>query len=217
VIDVVFPCLDEAAALPWVLKRIPPGYRAIVADNGSSDGSPRIAADLGAQVVHVPQRGFGAAAHAGLLAATADVVCFVDADGSLDPAQLPIVTKPILDGDADLTLGRRRPTTRAAWPVHARLGNTVLSWRLRKAAGVRVHDLGPMRAARREALLHLGITDRRFGYPLEMVLLAGKAGWRVKEVDVDYAPRAEGTKSKVTGTVRGTLRTVHDMWKVLAA
>jgi len=214
---VVLPCLDEAAALPWVLKRILPGYRAIVADNGSSDGSPRIAADLGATVIHVPQRGFGAAAHAGLMAAEADIVCFVDADGSLDPAQLPLLTKPILDGDADLMLGRRRPTTRRAWPIHARLGNTVLSWRLRRAAGVIVHDLGPMRAARRDALLRLGIADRRFGYPLEMVLLAGKAGWRVKEVDVDYAPRAEGTKSKVTGTVRGTLRTVHDMWKVLAA
>ncbi|HZM75934.1 MAG TPA: glycosyltransferase family 2 protein [Candidatus Limnocylindrales bacterium] len=215
-IDVVLPCLDEAAALPWVLKRIPPGYRAIVADNGSSDGSPRIAADLGATVIHVPQRGFGAAAHAGLLAATADVVCFVDADGSLDPTQLPLLTRPIADGDADLVLGRRRPTTRAAWPVHARLGNSFLSWRLRRVAGVRIHDLGPMRAARRHALLALGITDRRFGYPLEMVLLAGKAGWRVKEVDVDYAPRTEGTKSKVTGTVRGTLHAVHDMWKVLA-
>jgi dTDP-L-rhamnose 4-epimerase len=216
VIDVVLPCLDEAAALPWVLKRMPSGYRAIVADNGSSDGSPRIAADLGASVIHVPQRGFGAAAHAGLLAATADLVCFVDADGSLDPAQLPLLTQPIVDGEADLMLGRRRPTTRAAWPVHARLGNTVLSWRLRRAAGVRIHDLGPMRAARRAALVSLGITDRRFGYPLEMVLLAGKAGWRVKEVDVTYAPRAEGTKSKVTGTVRGTLRAVHDRWKVLA-
>ena len=212
----VLPCLDEAAALPWVLTRIPPGYRAIVADNGSSDGSPLIAADLGAKVVHVPQRGFGAAAHAGLLAATAEVVCFVDADGSLDPAQLPLVTGPILDGDADLMLGRRRPTVRKAWPIHARLGNTVLSWRLRRTAGVSVHDLGPMRAARREAVLALGITDRRFGYPLEMVLLAAKAGWRVRETDVDYAPRAQGTKSKVTGSLRGTLRTVHDMWKVLA-
>lgn len=196
---------------------MPSGYRAIVADNGSSDGSPRIAADLGASVIHVPQRGFGAAAHAGLLAATAEVVCFVDADGSLDPAQLPLLTQPLVDGEADLMLGRRRPTTRGAWPVHARLGNTLLSWRLRRAAGVRIHDLGPMRAAKRAALVSLGITDRRFGYPLEMVLLAGKAGWRVKEVDVAYAPRAEGTKSKVTGTVRGTLRAVHDMWKVLAA
>ena len=89
----VLPCLDEAAALPWVLKRIPPGYRAIVADNGSRDDSPRIAADLGANVVHVAQRGFGAAAHAGLLAATAEVVCFVDADGSLDPGARPAAAR----------------------------------------------------------------------------------------------------------------------------
>ncbi|HCT76283.1 MAG TPA: glycosyltransferase [Micromonosporaceae bacterium] len=214
--DVVLPCLDEAAALPWVLSRIPVGYRAIVADNGSTDGSSRIAERLGAIVVHVPQRGFGAAAHAGLLAATAEVVCFVDADGSLDPAQLPLVADPVLAGQADLVLGRRRPTTRGAWPVHARWGNAVLSWRLRSVSGINVHDLGPMRAARREALLSLGMSDRRFGYPLEMVLLAAKAGWRTTEVDVDYAPRAAGTKSKVTGTLRGTLRAVRDMSKVLA-
>lgn len=216
VTDVVLPCLDEARALPWVLSRIPPGFRAIVVDNGSTDGSPDIAEQLGAMVVHVAQRGFGAAAHAGLLAATAEVVCFVDADGSLDPAQLPRVAGPVLAGAADLILGRRRPTTRAAWPLHARWGNAVLAGRLRAAAGIDVHDLGPMRAARREALLALGMRDRRFGYPLEMVLLAARAGWRVREVDVDYGPRAEGTKSKVTGTVRGTLRAVRDMSKVLA-
>jgi hypothetical protein len=144
-------------------------------------------------------------------------VCFIDADGSLDPAQLPRVAEPIVNGNADLMLGRRRPTARGAWPLHARLGNTVLARRLRHTAGVKVHDLGPMRAARREALLDLGIRDRRFGYPLEMVLLAGRAGWRVRETDVDYAPRAQGTKSKVTGTVGGTVRAVRDMWKVLAA
>src|SRR5690242_4173744 len=84
--DVVLPCLNEAAALPWVLSRMPDGYRPIVADNGSTDGSPEIAAGLGATVVRVPRRGFGAAAHGGLEAATAEVVCFLDADGSFDPA-----------------------------------------------------------------------------------------------------------------------------------
>jgi len=215
--DVVLPCLDEAEALPWVLGRMPAGFRPIVADNGSGDGSPAIARSLGATVVHVPVRGFGAAAHAGLCAASSEVVCFVDADGSLDPAQLPLVAAPVLAGTADLVLGRRRPTTRSAWPPHARWGNAFLARRLRKTTGIKVHDLGPMRAARREALLDLGIRDRRFGYPLEMVLLAARAGWRVMEVDVDYAPRAEGTKSKVTGTVRGTLRAVRDMTKVLAS
>jgi len=215
-VDVVLPCLDEAAALPWVLARIPAGYRAIVADNGSTDGSPDIAAAYGALVVSVPRRGFGAAAHAGLEAAGAELVCFLDADGSFDPAQLPRVVAPVRDGRADLVLGRRRPTSRRAWPVHARAGNAVLAARLRRAAGVPVHDLGPMRAAHRRALLDLGLTDRRFGYPLEMVVKAARAGWRITEVDVDYAPRTAGGRSKVTGTVRGSLRAIADMSRVLA-
>jgi glycosyltransferase involved in cell wall biosynthesis len=214
-IDVVLPCLNEAASLPWLLSRMPDGYRAIVADNGSDDGSPEIARQHGAYVVQTPVRGFGAAAHTGLLAATADVVCFLDADGSFDPRQLPRVTDPVLVGDADLVLGRRRPTGAGAWPLHARLGNAVLAYRLRRL-GVRVHDLGPMRAARREALLDLALTDRRFGYPLEMVVKAAERNWRIREVNVDYQPRTEGSRSKVTGTVLGTVRTVRDMSKVLA-
>lgn len=213
--DVVFPCLDEAGALPWVLSRLPPGYRAIVADNGSTDGSPRIAADFGALVVHVPQRGFGAAAHAGLEAATDDVVCFCDADASLDPAQLPRVTGPVLAGEADLVLGRRRPTASGAWPLHARAANAAVCVLLRRRTGVVLRDVGPMRAARRDALLSLDISDRRFGYPLEMVTRAAAVRWRVREVDVDYAPRADGTKSKVTGTALGTARAIRDMRKVL--
>jgi glycosyltransferase involved in cell wall biosynthesis len=215
-VDVVMPCLDEAPALPWLLGRLPDGFRAIVADNGSTDGSPDIAAAHGAVVVTVPQRGFGAAAHAGLLAATAPVVALMDADGSFDPADLPRVATPVRVGPVDLMLGRRRPTTRGAWPWHARLGNAAVAARLRRAAGVPVHDLGPMRAARRTALLDLDLRDRRFGYPLEMVVAAARAGWRIAEVDVAYAPRWAGTRSKVTGTVRGTLRTVADMSAVLA-
>jgi glycosyltransferase involved in cell wall biosynthesis len=214
-IDVVLPCLDEATALPWILSRIPAGYRAIVADNGSTDGSPRVAAEHGALVVHVPKRGFGSAAHAGLEAATASTVCFLDADGSFDPHQLPLVVDPVRLGRADLVLGRRRPTARRAWPVHARAGNAMLAAQLRRAAGVPVHDLGPMRAAPRAALLDLDLTDRRFGYPLEMVLKAARAGWRIHEVDVAYAPRPAGGRSKVTGTWRGTMRTVLDMSRVL--
>jgi glycosyltransferase involved in cell wall biosynthesis len=216
VIDVVLPCLNEAAALPWVLSRLPDGYRAIVADNGSTDDSARIAASHGAMVVQARPRGFGAAAHAGLTAATSDVVCFLDADGSLDPRQLPLVVAPVAQGCADLVLGRRRPTVRRAFPLHARLGNAAVAWRLGRLVEVRVRDLGPMRAARREALLRLDLADRRFGYPLEMVLKAGRAGWRVSEVDIEYAPRAGG-RSKVTGSVRGTLRAVRDMSRVLAS
>lgn len=214
--DVVLPCLDEARALPWVLERMPAGYTAIVADNDSTDDSVAVARAHGAVVVHVPQRGFGAAAHAGLLAATSDVVCFMDADASLDPRQLPRVADPVVAGSSDLVLGRRRPTSRAAWPWHGRVGNAVLARQLSRRAGTPLHDLGPMRAARREALLTLALTDRRFGYPLEMVTEAAAAGWRITEADVDYLPRAEGTTSKVTGTVGGTLRTVRDMSRVLA-
>jgi glycosyltransferase involved in cell wall biosynthesis len=214
-IDVVLPCLDEADSLPWLLARLPPGYHAVVADNGSTDGSAQIAAGLGATVVTVPQRGFGAAAHAGLEAATADVVCFCDADGTMDPAELPRVVDPVRADEFDLVLGRRRPT-RGAWPVHARIANTALTHMLRRRTGLHLHDLGPMRAARRTALLDLGLTDRRFGYPLQMVTRAADQDWRVQEVDVTYGVRTAGSRSKVTGTVRGTIRTVRDMRAVLA-
>ena len=214
-IDVVLPCLNEAGALPWLLTRMPVGYRPIVADNGSTDGSARIAADHGAIVVNVPQRGFGAACHAGLLAASSEIVCVMDADGSFDPLDLEIVTGPVRDGGIDLMLGRRAPKTQGAWPAHARLGNMVLSAELRRRAGVPLHDLGPMRAVRREGLLALDLQDRRFGYPLEMVMRASAAGWRIGEAPVPYYPRTG--KSKVTGTVGGTVKAVRDMRRVLAS
>lgn len=213
-VDVVFPCLNEAGALPWILGRMPDGYRAIVVDNGSTDGSARIAEEHGALVVHEARRGFGSACHTGLLAAEAEVVAFCDADGSLDPRELPAVTRPVLDGSSDLVLGRRKPTARGAWPIHARAGNFVLSLLIRRNCGAQVSDLGPMRAAGREALLDLELRDRRFGYPLEMVVRAAGSGWRITEVPVGY--RLRTGKSKVTGTVRGTLRTIHDMRNVLA-
>ncbi|MEU3169808.1 glycosyltransferase family 2 protein [Streptosporangium sp. NPDC006930] len=213
-IDVVLPCLDEETALPWVLERMPDGYRPIVVDNGSTDGSARVAAELGALVVSEPRRGFGAACHAGLLASTGEVVCFMDADASLDPGQLPRVTEPVVSGRADLMLGRRVPVLGAAWPLHARLGNAFLGRRLAGRTGTRLRDIGPMRACRRADLLALNLADRRFGYPLEMVLRAADQGWRIAETGVDYLPRAG--RSKVTGTVRGTLRAIGDMRKVMS-
>jgi glycosyltransferase involved in cell wall biosynthesis len=212
VIDVILPVLNEADALPRVLAQMPGGYRAIVVDNGSDDGSGRIAADLGATVVTEPQRGFGAACFAGLLAAEADVVGFMDCDGSFDPRELPTVTDLVTAGSADLALGARR-AERGAWPVHARAANWVLARYLRRATGVELRDLGPMRAARRDALLQLGIDDRRFGWPLEMVLRAHRARWRIVEVPVTYSPRVG--RSKVTGTVRGTARAIRDMSGVI--
>ncbi|MGI5489426.1 glycosyltransferase family 2 protein [Microtetraspora malaysiensis] len=213
-VDVVLPCLDEAGALPWVIGRLPPGFRAIVVDNGSSDGSAEIARSLGAVVVAEPRRGFGAACRRGLLAATTDVVCFCDCDATLDPRQLPRVAGPVLRGDADLVLGRRRPVARGAWPLPARLANRELARLVRRRTGVRVHDLGPMRAARRAELLALNLADRRSGYALEMLVRAVDAGWRVSETDVDYRPRIG--RSKVTGTARGYWQAVRDMRKVLA-
>jgi glycosyltransferase involved in cell wall biosynthesis len=210
--DVVLPVLDEAEALPWVLARMPPGYRVIVVDNGSTDGSAELAESLGARVVREPRRGFGAACWAGLAASSAGVVCFMDADASLDPAELAAVAAPVIAGTADLALGARRPE-RGAWPAHARLANRALALELRRRSGAVLTDLGPMRAARRRPLVELGIDDRRFGWPLEMVLRAAAAGWRIEEVPVRY--RARTGRSKVTGTLRGTIRTARDMAAVL--
>ncbi|RGC69839.1 Undecaprenyl-phosphate mannosyltransferase [Micromonospora sp. MW-13] len=215
-IDVVLPCLDEAAALPGVLAGLPPGYRALVVDNGSTDGSPEVAARHGARVVHEPRRGYGAAVHTGLLAAESELVCVLDADGSFDPAELPRLAAPVTRGRADLVAGRRRPVSVTAWPWHARAGNALIAAGLRRR-GVPVHDLSPIRVTRRAALLELGVADRAFGYPLELLLRAATAGWRIVELDVPYAPRAAGTRSKVSGSVRGTARAVRDMAAVLRA
>ena len=211
-IDVVLPALNEAAAIPGVVSSLPSGYRAIVVDNNSTDGTAAEALECGATVVSEPQPGFGAACYAGLMAATSEIVCFMDCDGSLDGADLPRVVAPIVGGSADLVLGARI-ARRGAWPVHARIANRVLAQQVRRRTGLHLSDLGPMRAARREPLIALGIADRRFGWPLEMVVLAHRAGWNITEVDVPYADRIG--KSKVTGTVLGTVRAVRDMSAVL--
>ncbi len=210
--DVILPVLDEVAALPWVLGRMPDGFRPIVVDNGSTDGSVGIARELGARVVVEPRRGFGAACFAGLAAASDPIVCFMDGDGSLDPSDLPAVCAAVIDGGADLALGARVAEP-GAWPWHARAANRFLARELRRRAGISLCDLGPMRAARRRPLLDLGVQDRRSGWPLEMVLRAAAAGWRVVEIPVPYYARAG--RSKVTGTAGGTLRAVRDMAAVL--
>jgi glycosyltransferase involved in cell wall biosynthesis len=212
-VEVILPVLDEVAALPWVLRRFPAGFEPLVVDNGSSDGSADVAAQLGARVVVEPRRGFGAACWRGLVSARSDVVCFMDCDGSLDPRELPALAAPVEAGSADLVLGARVAEP-GAWPLHARAANRLLAAELRRRSRLAVSDLGPMRAARREALLGLGIEDRRFGWPLEMVLRAAAAGWRVIEQPVPYLRRSG--KSKVTGTVRGTARAIWDMAAVLS-
>jgi glycosyltransferase involved in cell wall biosynthesis len=212
VYDVLLPVLDEAQALPGVLAGMPAGFRPIVVDNGSVDGSGDLARELGALVVCEPRRGFGAACAAGLAAARSDVVCFMDCDGSLDPAELPAVAGPVRCGEADLVLGARIAEP-GAWPLHARVANRALAFELRRRSGVGLRDLGPMRAARRVPLRRLGIRDRRFGWPLEMVLRAAATGWRISEVGVTYRPRVG--RSKVTGTLRGTALAVGDMARVI--
>lgn len=210
--DVVLPALDEAAAVAWVLGRMPAGFTPIVVDNGSTDDTAVIARDLGAIVVESSVRGFGSACYAGLVAATADIVCFMDCDASLDPVALPLIAGYVERGEADLAIGARI-ADRGAWPVHARIANRVLAEQVRRRTGVRLRDLGPMRAARREDLLGLNLQDRRSGWPLEMVLRADAAGWKVRSVPVEYRERVG--RSKVTGTVKGTIRAVGDMRRVM--
>ncbi len=214
-IDVILPALDEAEALPGVLAAMPSGFAPLVVDNGSSDGTGSIATSRGARVVREPRRGFGAACFAGLLAAESEIVCFMDCDGSLDPGELERVSRPVLVGESDLCLGARLPEP-GAWPWHARVANQLLAFELRRRTGALLTDLGPMRAARRDALLELGLRNRQSGWPLEMVLRAGAQGWRISEVQVSYRARAGG-RSKVSGSVRGTARAIRDMSAVLAS
>ncbi len=209
----MLPCLDEAAALPSVLAALPPGWPVLVVDNGSTDGTAEVARARGARVVVEPRRGYGAAVHAGLRHARAELVAVLDGDGSLDTAVLPVLADAVREGRADLAVGRRVPTGPGVWPWHARAGNALIAGLLR-SRGVPVHDIAPIRVARRTDMLGLRITDRAFGYPLELLLRAGRAGWRIEEVPVRYTRRAGG-RSKVSGSIAGTARAVRDMGALL--
>jgi glycosyltransferase involved in cell wall biosynthesis len=214
--DLVLPCRDEGPALEGLLPRIPAAFRVIVVDNGSTDDTASIARRLGATVITEDTPGYGAAVHAGLEAATAEYVAFMDGDGSFDPAELAPLLADVRSGRAEIAVGRRRPAGTGVWPWHARLGNAlVVAW-LRHRIGMGAHDIAPMRVCRRQALLDLGVGDRAFGYPVELLQRAVAAGWRFAEHDVTYHPRAAGTRSKVSGSVTGTLRTARDFARVLA-
>ena len=212
-VEIVLPCLDEASALPSVLDALPAGWPVLVVDNGSTDDTAAVAAAWGARVVVEPRRGYGAAVHTGLRHARADLVAVLDGDGSLDAAMLPPLADAVREGRADLAVGRRVPTGPGVWPWHARAGNALIAGLLR-SRGVPVHDIAPIRVARREALLGLGVADRAFGYPLELLMRAGRAGWRIEELPVRYSRRAGG-RSKVSGSVTGTARAVRDMGALL--
>ena len=164
-------------------------------------------------MVEEPVPGYGAAVQRGVESATTPIVCVLDGDGSLDPGELPGLVALLRSG-ADLAVGRRVPERGAGWPLHARVGNAIVAARLRWRFGLGVHDIGAVRAARTRTLLDLGVEDRRSGYPLELLVRAGRAGLRVEELPVTYRPRTAG-RSKVSGSVVGSAIATWDFLKVI--
>ena len=208
-VDVVIPALDEENALPHVLRDIP-GWvrRVVVADNGSADKTADVALACGAEVVHEPRRGYGAACLKGLAHLAADppdIVAFLDGDHSDHPEQLGRLTGPIEEGVAELVIGSRvtGQRSRGALTPQQRVGNAIACRALQWLYGVRYTDLGPFRAIRWDALAALGMGDQDYGWTVEMQIKAARRGLRHVEVPVDYRPRI-GT-SKVSGTLRGSL------------
>ena len=206
---VLIPALNEEQAIAQVLAAIPPGLaqEVVVVDNGSTDRTAAVARSLGARVVAEPRRGYGQACLTGLAAlGPVEIVVFLDGDFSDFPEDLPALLQPILRGEADLVIGSRvlgERQTGALLPQQ-RLGNALATWLIRLFFGVRYTDLGPFRAIRSEALNHLQMQDRDYGWTVEMQVKAARAGLRLAEVPVRYRRRL-GT-SKISGTLRGTLR-----------
>lgn len=203
----IIPALDEAAVIGDVVRRVPRTAvsEIIVVDNGSTDDTAAEAARAGARVVVEPKRGYGAACWAGVqaLGPGADVAAFLDGDGSQRPEELPRVLAPVLAGAADLVLGARRCSGRH--PAHARVGTRLVAYFIALRYGIRLTDLGPFRVIRAELLRRLGMRDRAFGWPVEMVVKAAALRARIVEIEVTQAPRAGG-RSKVSGTVIGSVR-----------
>jgi hypothetical protein len=199
-IAAVIPALNEAEALPGVLAEFPSGTvgEVIVVDGGSTDGTVAAAEAAGARVVVERRRGYGRACAAGAAAAGADVIVFLDADGSDDPRVLPELLRPVLAGEAALALGARARREPGALKPHQRLGNRLIALLVRAVYGVRVHDVPPMRAVRRDALELLGLREMTYGWPTEMLVKAARAGLPIAEVDVPSRLR-RGGESKIAG------------------
>ncbi len=206
--SVIIPTRNEASAISRVLADLPADLvtEVLVVDSNSTDGTPEIAAKMGARVVHEPHRGYGRACLKGLAIADApDVVVFLDGDYSDRPAELPLLLAPIAEGRADITLGSRLGKQRivGALPWHAVFGNWLAASLIKLLYGVRISDLGPFRAARADVLRELALEEATYGWAVEMILKGALKGFRIVEVPVSYYPRIG--KSKISGTVRGTL------------
>jgi glycosyltransferase involved in cell wall biosynthesis len=207
-VSVIIPTHNEAQAISHVLADLPADLTAeiIVVDSNSNDGTPEIAARMGARVVKEPRRGYGRACLTGLEAANSpEVVVFLDGDYSDRPSELPILLAPIIEGRADITLGSRLRERRSAGalPWHQVFGNRLAASLIRLLYGVKISDLGPFRAARADVLRVLGLEETTYGWAVEMILKGAVAGFRVVEVPVSYYPRIG--KSKIGGTLKGTL------------
>jgi glycosyltransferase involved in cell wall biosynthesis len=218
-VSLIIPALNEEESLPGVLAKVPREAvkEIVVVDNGSSDGTGTVARRAGARVVRESCRGYGAACWAGFKATDAEIVVFMDGDGSFSPAEIPKLTEAIIRGDADLVLGSRtlKVETARAIPLHARLGNRLIAAIIGIASHVWTTDLGPFRAVRRETLERLQMEERTYGWPSEMIIKASKLGCKILEVPVSYRPRTGG-KSKVSGNLLGSLKASYCMLKVAA-
>lgn len=218
-VSVIIPTLNEAESLGPLLAELPPaeGQEVIVVDNGSTDGTGAVARAAGAQVVWEPRRGYGYACAAGAAAAQGEVLVFMDGDGSFLPAQLPTLLAPLDSRQADLVLGARRldRLSSEVMPPHQRFGNQLVARLLRWRYHLQVSDLGPYRAVRQAQLQALAMQERTYGWPVEMIVKAARRRLRIVEVPVTYRPRMAG-KSKVSGSLRGTVLTTYRIFRVLA-
>ncbi len=217
-IAVIIPALNEASNISELVKETlaQPIHRVIVVDNGSTDGTDEMARRAGAEVVTEPRRGYGFACAAGVAAADADALVFMDGDHSFLPSQLPLVIAPLMEGRADLALGSRvlGHIARGAMLPQQKFGNALAAALMRWLYGLSVTDLGPFRAIRRETLLAFNMQEMTFGWPTEMTVKAARRHLRVVEVPVSYHPRRAG-QSKVSGTVQGTLLAGYHILNVI--